>query len=393
MEVDPQLFLAIALILLSTKALSIFMSRVHLPQVIGALLAGIILGPAVFGLIQANETIVAIAEIGVIILLFAAGMETDFRELRKSFKASLLVSLIGIVVALGGGFATAYLFGNPSFESFFIGVVIASMSTSITVETLLELGKLKTKSGVTIMGASLFDDVIVIIMLAVIMGRGEGEFSIGAMGIQVLEIALFFAFAVCAGFCISKLFNYMHKKHGARRRLMIFAMAYCFLMAYLAETFGLADITGAYLAGIAFCSTRCVDFLETRTHSLSYMFFTPVFLANIGLHISFDGMTSKIILFTAALAVVAIISKIVGCGLGAKLSKFSNRESMQVGTGMVARGEVSFIVAGKGIAAGYLSSQMLPSIIVVVLISVIVAPLLLKAAFGKAATAVKVKKR
>ena len=387
--VDPQLFLIIALILLSTKVFSIFMRKVHLPQVVGALLAGVILGPAVFGLIEPSETLIAVAEFGVIFLLFAAGMETDFRELRKSLKASLLVSILGIVIALGGGFIAAFAFGNPTFESFFIGVVIASMSTSITVETLMEMGKLKTKSGTTIMGASLFDDIIVIIMLAIIMGRGEGEFSIGAMGILVIKIVLFFALAVGAGYFISKLFNFMHSKYGAKKRLSIFAIAYCFILAYLAEVFGLADITGAYLAGIAFCSTRCVDYLETKTHELSYMFFTPVFLAGIGLHISFDGITGNIILFTLLLTVVAIVSKVIGCGLGAKLSGFGNRESLQVGAGMVARGEVSFIVAGKGIVAGYINPQLFPSVIIVVLITVLITPFLLKAAYGRGAEEVE----
>ena len=380
--VDSQLFLIIALILLSTKALSIFMRRVHLPQVVGALVAGVFLGPAVFGLIEPSETIAVVAEFGVVFLLFAAGMETDFRELRKSLKASLLVSLLGIALALGGGFVAAFAFGNPTFESFFIGVVIASMSTSITVETLMEMGKLKTKTGTTIMGASLFDDVIVIIMLAVIMGRGEGDFSISTMGILILKIILFFALAVGAGFAISKLFNFMHGRYGAKRRLSIFAIAYCFLMAYLAEIFGLADITGAYLAGIAFCSTRCVDYLESKTHELSYMFFTPVFLASIGLQISFNGITSSIIIFTALLTLVAIASKVIGCGIGAKLSRFSTRESLQIGAGMVARGEVSFIVAGKGIVAGFISPQLFPSVIIVVLITVMVTPFLLKAAYG-----------
>ncbi|MCL2185346.1 MAG: cation:proton antiporter, partial [Treponema sp.] len=142
-------------------------------------------------------------------------------------------------------------------------------------------------------------------------------------------------------------------------------------------------ITGAYIAGVAFCSTRCVEYLESKTHWLSYMFFTPVFLANIGIHTSFKGMTSSMILFTVLLVVTAILTKFLGCGLGAKLSKFTNRESAQVGAGMVARGEVSFIVASKGIALGYLGSIMYPSIIMVVLVTVLITPLLLKAAYPK----------
>ena len=148
---DTRLLLFIALILLSTKILAIFMKHIHLPQVIGALAAGVLLGPAVFNLIEPNETISAIAEFGVILLLFSAGMETDFRQLRNSLKSSLVISTLGVVVALGGGFAIALLFGKPSFESFFIGVVIASMSTSITVEALSEMGKLKTKTGTALM--------------------------------------------------------------------------------------------------------------------------------------------------------------------------------------------------------------------------------------------------
>jgi Kef-type K+ transport system membrane component KefB len=379
--IEIHFLLAIGLILLFTKAFSIFMKRVHLPQVIGALAAGIILGPAVIGLIEPSETISVIAEFGVILLLFSAGMETDFRQLKQSVKSSLVISVLGIVLALGGGFAAAFLFGKPSFESFFIGVVIASMSTSITVETLHEMGKLKTKTGTALLGASLFDDIIVIIILAAAMGMGSDGFSLVSLGLTMGKIVIFFLFAVISGLCVKKLYDYVFGRHGGQRRLEVFAIAYCFLMAYLAEVFGLADITGAYIAGIAFCTTRCADYLEKKTHALSYMFFTPVFLANIGFHTSFAGMDGGMILFTVILAAVAIFSKWLGCGLGAKICKFSNKESMQVGAGMIARGEVSFIVAAKGIAAGYLSSLIFPSVIVVVLVTVLVTPLLLKAAF------------
>jgi Kef-type K+ transport system membrane component KefB len=383
--IDTQLLLIIALILLSTKALSIFMRRIHLPQVIGALAAGVLLGPAVFNLAAPNEVITTIAEFGVILLLFTAGMETDFRQLRSSIKSSLLISALGVIAALGGGFAVAFLFGKPSFESFFIGVVIAAMSTSITVETLQEMGKLKTKTGTSLLGASLFDDIFVIIILALTMGMGASEFSFASLAILILKIAAFFAFAILSGLCVNKLFNYMYGRFGKTKRLTIFGIAYCFLMAYFAEIFGLADITGAYIAGIAFCTTRCSEYLETKTHILSYAFFTPVFLANIGLHTSFDGLTGSMIIFTVALVIVAILSKVLGCGLGAKICKFTNRESMQVGVGMVARGEVSFIAATKGIAAGYISTLLFPSIIAVVLITVLVTPLLLKAAFANKA--------
>jgi len=375
-------FLIIALILLSAKAFSLFMRRMHLPQVIGALMAGLVLGPAVFNLAQPNETISAIAEFGVIFLLFSAGMETDFKQLRSSFKASLLISLLGIIAALGGGFAVAFLFGNPSFESFFIGIIIASMSTSITVEALQEMGMLKTRSGTAIMGASLLDDIFVIIILAVAMGVGTSGFEPASIAMILVKIAAFFVFAIISGILVNKLFNFVYDKLGISRRLSIFAIAYCFIMAYLAEQFGLADITGAYIAGIAFCNTRCVEYLETKTHTLSQLFFTPIFLANIGIHTSFEGMTGSLVIFTVLFVLVALLSKFIGCGLGAKICRYTNRESMQIGTGMMARGEVSFIVASKGIIAGYISSLFFPSVIVVVLITVLITPVLLKAVYS-----------
>jgi len=386
---DIHVLLIIALILFTTKAFSISMKTIHMPQVIGALIAGVLLGPGVFKLVEPNETIGAIAEFGVIFLLFSAGMETDFRQLKCMLKSSLLISTLGVVVALGGGFGLAFVFsktlGFSLFQSFFIGVVIASMSTSITVEALSEMGKLKTKTGTALLGASVFDDILVIIVLAVTLGIGSNGFSFLTLGIILIKIIVFFIFAIGAGILVNKLFNWAFARLGEKRRFTIFSIAYCFLMAYLAERFGLADITGAYIAGVAFCNTRCVEYLETKTHWLSYMFFTPVFLANIGIHTSFEGMTGSLILFTLLLVLISILSKLAGCGLGAKISRFTNRESLQVGFGMVARGEVSIIVASKGIALGYLSSIMYPSIIVVVLVTVLVTPLLLKAAYPREA--------
>ncbi|MCL2539077.1 MAG: cation:proton antiporter [Oscillospiraceae bacterium] len=381
--IDKSIFLIIALILLSTKALAIFVRYMHLPQVIGALVAGVLLGPSVFHVIEPNETISVVAEFGVILLLFSAGMETDYRQFRSSLKSSLVISALGIAMSLVGVFAVAFWFGNPSFESFFIGVIFASMSTSITVEVLQEMGKLKSKVGTALLGAALFDDIFVIVILAIIMGMESSAISFMSILVVLLKMAAFFAFAVASGLGVNRLFNYMYGKFGGQRRQTVFAIAYCFLMAYAAEMFGLADITGAYIAGIAFCSTRCVEFLETRIHGLLYMFFTPIFFANIGIHTSFSGMTGNMILFTVFLVVVAIFAKVIGCGLGSRLFGFSTRESLQVGTGMVARGEVSFIVAYKGIAAGYIGAQLFPSIVVVVLVTVLISPLLLNIAFAE----------
>ena len=356
--------------------------KIHMPQVVGALIAGILLGPAVLKVAEPNETISTLAEFGVIIILFSAGLETDLRQLRSSFKSSLLIALLGISAALSGGFAVALLFGKPMFESFFIGVIIAAFSTSITVEALNEMGKLKTKSGTAIMGTAIIEDILIIVILAVIIGGGgTNGFSIVTVAATLAKIIIFFLFSFLCGMGVHKLFDYMNDKFGHTRRLSVFAIAYCFIMAYLAEWFGLADITGAYLAGIALCTTRCVDYLEEKTTVLSYMLFTPLFIANIGLQTSFNGLGGRALLFTLALVGAAIIPKILACGIGAKISGFTNRESIQIGTGMIARGEVTIIIAVKGLGEGFVDAQLFSSVITVILVTVILTPILLKFAY------------
>jgi len=251
------------------------MQRIHLPQVIGALAAGVLLGPAVFGFIAPNESISVIADLGVILLLFAAGMETDFKQLRVTIKSSAVISASGVLLALGLGFGVAMFFDFPIMESLFVGIMIASMSTGIMAEALQELGKMKSKAGVSLMGASLFDDIFVIIILAVAVGASMDGFSALSLLTTLGMIIAFFIFALITGYGVSKLFNYLHGKFGATRRLAIFAIGYCFAMAFFAERFGLAGITGAYIAGIAFCTTRCHEFLESHTHELSYLFLPP----------------------------------------------------------------------------------------------------------------------
>ncbi|MCL1995031.1 MAG: cation:proton antiporter [Defluviitaleaceae bacterium] len=379
---DTSIFLWIALILVSTKTLSIAFKRIHMPQVIGALLAGILLGPAVLGLTEPNETIAILAEFGVILMLFSAGMETDLRQLRNSLKASFFISTFSVVAVIAGAGAVAYAFGMSVLESVFIGIALASSTTSIIVESLQEIGKLKSKTGTVILSASLVDDILVIIILAVVIGMGADNVSAAAILPILLRIVGFFIFAGAVGFGVNKLFNVMYDRLGSKGRFSIFAIAYCFAMAFLAEQFGLASITGAYIAGVAFCTTRNVKSIEQKTHTLSYLLFTPIFLANIGLNTSFEGITVNILLFTAVILLVSVFAKIAGCVLGAVMNKYTIRESLQIGVAMAAKGEVSFIVMNKGALLGYVGMMLMPSIIVVVLLTVFLMPIFLKMAYG-----------
>ncbi|MCL2056324.1 MAG: cation:proton antiporter [Oscillospiraceae bacterium] len=381
------ILIQISLILVFTKIFGILSRRAHLPQVAGALLAGIILGPALFNVVDQSEMIYTLAEIGVILLMFSAGLETDLKQLRKALKSSLIIAVLGAVLPLAGGFALAYVFGSEIMQSVFIGLVLTATSISITVETLREMGKLKTNTGTTIMGAAVIDDVLGVIILSFVIGMGSGGGAGGgnflAFGGFFLKIIGFFALAWVLGNVVFKLIDHLAGKYVNARRLSIFSLAFCFALAYLAGELGIADITGAYFAGLALCSSKAERFVEEQSGVLSYLFFSPIFFVSVGLYASFDGLSADILLFAFLLLLVAIVTKMAGCALGARICKFTKVESVQIGTGMVSRGEVAIVIATKGIVAGLLSAEFFSVVIVVIIVTTLITPLLLKLVYSK----------
>lgn len=383
--------LALAIILLSTKVLGLVTKKIQMPSVVGALIAGLIIGPACLGIVSETSFIEQVSEVGVIILMFSAGLETDIKELKKSGKASFVIALIGVIVPLIGGFGVAWFFNRPELiasdapsstflQNMFIGVILTATSVSITVETLKEMGKLSTRAGNAILGAAIIDDILGIIALTVITSLSDPTVDIV---IVLLKIVGFFAFSIIIGV----VFHIVYKKWTAnathdKRRFVIIAFVFCLLNAYCAEKFfGVADITGAYIAGVMLSSTSKTTYISSRFETLSYMLLSPIFFASIGLKVVLPNMTASIIIFAVVLTIVAILTKILGCGLGAKLCGMNNRESLQVGSGMVSRGEVALIVASKGAAVGLMSSALMAPIVIVVVITTIIAPVLLKITF------------
>ena len=377
--------LDLAIILISTKLLGLLTRRVQMPQVVGALLAGLILGPAGFGILAETSFIHEVAEIGVIVLMFTAGMETDIKELKASGKASFIVPLIG-------GYAVAWFFNRPSMagsnlsspivlQNVFIGVVLTATSVSITVETLKELGALKSRSGNAILGAAIIDDVLGIIALTIVTSLADDSVKLGMVLIKIIG---FFAFSGVVGFIFYK----MYKKwvDGAEKELhrhTIIAFVFCLLMAFIAEeVFGVADITGAYIAGLIISNVQRSTYLESKFDTLSYLLLSPVFFASIGLKVNLPQMSVSIIMFAVVLTVVAVLTKIVGCGLGAKICGYKNYQAKRIGVGMISRGEVALIVASKGSALGLMSSSILGPVIVVVVITTVITPILLKVVFA-----------
>lgn len=395
-----QFLFDLAVILLSTKVLGLATRKFHMPQVVGALLAGLILGPAVCNVIGGTEFIQDSAEIGVIVLMFCAGMETDVNELKKSGKASFIIALIGVIVPLAGGYLAASAFNRPGMiesdatgtvflQNLFIGIILTATSVSITVETLKELGKLKTRSGNAILGAAIIDDILGIIALTVVTSMADKSVSIV---IVLLKMLGFFVFAALAGI----LFFLFYRKWSERspkglHRHAIVAFVFCLLLSYTAEAwFGVADITGAFIAGLIISCTQRTQYLASKFDVLSYLYLSPIFFASIGLKVKLPEMNGTIIAFALVLVTVAILTKVVGCGLGAKLCHYENYQCMRIGVGMISRGEVALIVASKGAALGLMGSDILGPVVIVVVITTIITPVLLKAVFRKGAPVVTI---
>lgn len=370
----------VALILLSTKLLSMFTKRFELPQVVGALMAGLLLGPAVLGIISGSSFMDQVSELGVIVLMFTAGLETDIEELKRSGKASFIIALFGVLVPLGFGYLLASFFNvdeNALLQNLFIGVILTATSVSITVETLKEMGKLSTKSGNAILGAALIDDILGIVALTLITSVSDSSVKISFV---LIKIVAFFVISAVVGVFLHKGFERWFSLYGwDRKRYAVLSFAFCLLFAYTAEHFfGVADITGAFFAGLVISNTKRVTYIISRFEILSYMFLSPIFFANIGLKVVLPPMTPKIITFSVLLIIIAILTKIVGCGLGAKVTGFSNKDSLCVGVGMISRGEVALIVASKGVALGLMNENYYAPIIITVVVTTVITPILLK---------------
>lgn len=380
--------LFLAIILLSTKILGLVTKKLKLPQVVGALCAGVILGPAVLNVVGETEFISDLSELGVIVLMFTAGLQTDISDLKKTGKASFIIALLGVLVPLLGGFGLAAAFGvgkgedlasSLTLQHIFIGIVLTATSVSITVETLKELGKLSTRAGNAILGAAIIDDILGIIALTLITSLADTSVSVVTV---LLKILAFFVVAIGCTVAYHIVFTKWRKRDKKDlRRHVIVTFVFCLGMSYIAEFFGVADITGSFVAGLAISQAKDVAYISNRFETLSYMLLSPIFFASIGLNMGHISMDSKMVIFTILLLVVAVITKIIGCGLGAKVCKYTNKESVQIAMGMISRGEVALIVAAKGQKLGLMSDAVFAPIVIMVVATTIITPIFLKIVF------------
>lgn len=381
-------FKDLAIIIVFAKFFGLLARKLKAPQVVGEIIAGLLIGPSVLGLVQQTDFLMQMAEIGVVLLMFSAGLGTDLKELMKTGPKAFLIACAGVFVPLVCG-ALLYMgfygvapWGSEEFyRAVFVGVILTATSVSITVQSLKEMGKLKGKVGTTILSAAIIDDVIGIIVLTFVIGFKNPDSNPGKV---VLNTVLFFLFAFVVGFIIYKIFKKVDSRYPHTRRIPIIGLALCLAFAYIAEKyFGIADITGAYVAGIVLCSIQDSDYIAEKMDINSYMLFGPIFFASIGLKTNIDNVTGEILLFSLCFVLVGLVAKIVGCGLMSRVCGFKGLDCVKIGVGMMTRGEVALIVAQKGLSVGLLTPIYFTSVILLIIISSISTPIILKVLYAK----------
>lgn len=393
MEDFLHLILGLGIIITGAKLGGWVAIRLRQPAVLGELLVGLILGPSVLNLLgwpafgDAHDsevlahTVYELAEVGVVLLMFMAGLEIDLGEMLKTGRVAVTAGVLGVVVPLILGAGTALLFRYPSDAAIFVGIILTATSVSISTQTLLELGRLRTPEGLALLGAAIVDDVLVILVLSIFLALNGGNEQSSVL-IIVLQMVLFLAGSILLGFwLLPKAAEWVHDQ-PISEGLAALAIVAALLFSWVAEEMGgLAAITGAFIAGLGFGRSHLRDELAGKMHVIAYGFFVPIFFVSIGLKTNIRLLTGDLLPLTVVLIVIAIVSKIIGSGLGARLAGFDNQRALRVGLGMVSRGEVGLIVASVGVSAAIIQTELFSVVTVIVLVTTLVTPLLLRWGF------------
>lgn len=388
-----QLVFGLAIILISAKLGGYLTTRIGQPSVLGELLVGLILGPSLINLIHLSfltdthleETIRQLGELGVLVLMFLAGMELHISDLRRNTRVSALSGTFGVLLPVTLGLIVGLLNGMGFQHAAFLGLSLGATSVSISAQTLMELGVLRSRVGLGLLGAAVFDDVLVILLLSAFLALQGGA---GGGGLQVLLVFLrmlsFLILSVIFGLWVLprlvKSFARLPISQGGLTLAIVILLAY----GLAAELLGnMAAITGTFIAGLFFGRLDEKEDFEEGIRALAYSFFVPIFFVSIGLSVNVREINLSVFGMMLLVIFIAVFGKIVGAGLGARLSHFTWLESAQLGAGMVSRGEVGLIVAQVGLSEGLLSADLFSTVVGMVLATTLITPLMLRALFQR----------
>lgn len=377
-----ELLFTIILILVSTKVAGHLSVKIGQPAVLGKLLIGIVLGPAVLSLVSNTPIFHEFSELGVLLLMFLAGLETDADQLKANWKPSVAVAVLGIIVPFASAYALGTAFGFPSHHSIFLGVLFSATSVSITVQVLKEMDVMQTRESTTILGAAVVDDILVVTLLAFVMSfMGEGSSDV-SVPVLLLKKAIFFVGAFVVGIYVVPLFLKLFSKFKVTAPVTAGALIVCFGFAYFGEMLGMAGIIGTFLAGLFISQTDFKEEIEHTVDPIANALFVPFFYVSVGLSITFDGVLDQI-WFLVICTIVAVFSKLIGGYVGARVTGFNKLSSLSIGSGMVSRGEVALILGTTGLSSGLLSEDYYTSVIISVILTTLIAPPMLKHFFTK----------
>ncbi|MBM3152564.1 MAG: cation:proton antiporter [Chloroflexi bacterium] len=393
-EFSPFLQLAIelAIILLAAKAAGYLSARLGQPSVLGEILVGILLGPSLLDIAHLPfvdstslaDTIHELGELGVLLLMFIAGLELHLGELTRNTRVSALAGALGVLLPVGFGWGLGLMFGMEGEAAAFLGITLGATSVSISAQTLMELKVLRSRVGLGLLGAAVFDDVLVILLLSGFMAIVEGGTSIAGLLLILGRMVLFLGLSVAFGFWVLPWLTKVTARLPISQGMLSLALIVMLVFGVAAEALGgMAAITGAFLAGLAFARTHEKERMEAGIHALAYGLFVPIFFVSIGLSVNLRHLELSALWLTLAVILTALITKFIGSGFGARLGGLPWRESWQLGAGMISRGEVGLIVANVGIVAGLVSQDEFSAIIGMILVSTLVTPPLLRILFRR----------
>jgi Kef-type K+ transport system membrane component KefB len=385
-----QLTLILTTIIFFAKIAGYLSTRLGQPSVFGELLVGILLGPTVIDVVHLSfvtdvhlgEIIHELGELGVLLLMFLAGLELEFHELARNSRVSAYSGLLGVVVPVGLGWGIGYSMGLSTNQAIFLGLTLGATSVSISAQTLMELKVLRSRVGLGLLGAAVFDDILVILLLSTFSAFGSGG-GLAQIGLAFLKMLLFLGLSAGFGLFVLPYLTHKTAKLPISQGIVAFSMVILLIYGAAAELLGgMAAITGTFIAGLMFGRSTEKRSIEHGIGVLAYGFFVPIFFADIGLRVNVRELPANSLWLLFILCLAAILGKLIGSGLGARLGGFTWRESLQVGIGMVSRGEVGLIVASVGIAEGALSTTTFPLVVGMILITTLITPPLLRASIS-----------